>query len=70
MKDFYESFIAIRNPLEVLENDNSVSIHKRNLHFFAIETFKFKRGFSAPALCKEIIPQNRQNRLNVKVRDI
>ena len=33
--------------------------------FFAIETFKFKRGL-APALCKEMIPQIRQNRYELR----
>ena len=37
-----------------------MSIHKRNLRLFAIEMFKFKRCL-APALCKEMIPQNAQN---------
>ena len=35
--------------------------HKRNLRFVAIEIFKFKRGL-VPAQCKEMIPQNKQNR--------
>ena len=30
------------NFLELLEKDNSVSIHKQNLHFLAIDMFKFK----------------------------
>ena len=45
----------------VLEKDNPVSIRRGNLYFFAIETFKFKRGL-APALCKEMISQNRTKR--------
>ena len=47
--------------VELLEDDNSVSIHKRNLRFLAIERSRFKGGL-APALCKEMIPQNRQKR--------
>ena len=38
--------------IELSKNNNSVSIHKRNLRFLAIEIFKFKRGL-APALRKE-----------------
>ena len=30
--------------IELLEKDKSVSIHKRNIGFFATEMFKFKRG--------------------------
>ena len=47
--------------IELLEKDNFVPIHKLNLRFLAIEMLKFKRGL-AYALCKEVIPQNRQNR--------
>ena len=46
--------------IELLEKDNSVSIHKQNLRIFTIEMFTFERGL-VPALCKEMIPQNRQN---------
>ena len=41
---------------ELLEKDNSVSILKKNLGFFAIEMFKFNRGLS-PTLVTELIPQ-------------
>ena len=63
-KDVYESYIAIQKMFtnhnsdtkstftELSKNKNSVSIHKRNLRFLAIEIFKFKRGL-APALRKE-----------------
>ena len=30
------------NLIELLEKDNSVSIHKQNLHFLVIDMFKFK----------------------------
>ena len=38
---------------ELLEKDNSVSILKKNLGFFAIEMFKFNRGLS-PRLVTEL----------------
>ena len=60
MKDVYESSMAARNPpFSSYWKGNSVSIHEGNSRFLAIEMFKFKRSF-APALCKEIITQNRQ----------
>ena len=49
----------------ILGKDNSVSIHKRNLRFLAIEMFKFKRGL-APAPYEKMIPQNRQNRYKLQ----
>ena len=47
--------------IELLEKDYSVLIHKEILRFLSIDMFKFKRGL-APALCKEMIPQNRPHR--------
>ena len=64
MKEVCESFIASHKKsifIELLENDNSVSIHKQSLSFLVISMFEFKRGL-VPALCKELIPQDRQNR--------
>ena len=46
--------------IRLLGKDNSVSIHKRILGFYAIEVFKFKRDLDL-ALYKGMIPQNRQN---------
>ena len=44
---------------ELLEKDDSVSIHKRNLRFLACGMFKLKRDM-APELIKELILPNRQ----------
>ena len=52
--------------IKLLEKDNSISIHKWNLRFFAIEIFKLERGL-APALCKLMISQNRQNRHKLRI---
>ena len=65
MKDIYESFIMIRNPSSLNYWIIIVSIHKRTLHFYATEMFKFKRGLTS-SLCKEMIPQNRQNRYELR----
>lgn len=46
--------------IELLKIDFA-SIHKKNLRLLAIEVFKFKIGLVL-VLCKEMVPQNRQNR--------
>ena len=46
--------------IELLENDNSISITKRKSRFLVIEMFKFKRCLT-PVLRKKMIPQNRQS---------
>ena len=51
--------------IELLEKDNSVLIDKQNLHFLAIDMLQFK-GCLVPALSKEKIPQNRQNRYKLE----
>ena len=48
--------LSLLSFTELLEKDNSVSILKKNLGFFAIEMFKFNRGLS-PTLVTELIPQ-------------
>ena len=53
------------NDKKLLEKDNSLSIHEGNLRFLAIEMFKFKRGLGR-ALCKEMIPQNRHDRYELR----
>ena len=50
---------------ELLEKDDSVSIHKRNLRFLACEMFKLKRDMT-PVLIKELILPNRQRRYELK----
>ena len=50
---------------ELLEKDDSVSIHKRNLRFLACEMFKLKRDM-APELIKELILPNRQRRYELR----
>ena len=43
---------------EVLENDDSVSIHERNLHVLATEMYKISNGLSTP-LMKDIFATNK-----------
>ena len=43
---------------ELIEKVNSVSTHKRDLHFFAIEMCKFKKRFG--------LAQNKQNRYELR----
>ena len=50
---------------KLLEKDASVSIHKRNLCFFACGMFKLKRDL-APELIKELILPNRQRRYGLR----
>ena len=42
---------------ELLEKDNTVSVHQRNLQFLAIELYKVINGIS-PDLMKEVFPLN------------
>ena len=49
----------------MLENDGSVSIHKRNLRFLACEMFKLKRDMT-PELIKELILPNRQRKSDLR----
>ena len=57
----------IRNPpfYELLEKDDSVSIHKRKLRFLARKMFKLKRGI-AHELIKEFILPKRQHRYELR----
>ena len=45
---------------KLLERDNSVSIHERNLDFLAVEMLKIIKGV-APTLVKEMVPSNKEN---------
>ena len=47
--------------IELVEKDNSVSIHNQNLHSLFIKVFKFKRD-KTHALFKVMISQTRKNR--------
>ena len=49
----------------MLEKDDSVSIHKRNLRFFACEMFKLKKNM-ALELIKELILPDRQRRYELR----
>ena len=42
---------------ELLEKDNTVSVHQRNLQFLAIELYKVLNGLS-PDLMKDVFPLN------------
>ena len=42
---------------ELLEKDNTVSVHQRNLQFFATELYKVLKGLS-PDLMKDVFPLN------------
>ena len=65
MKDVYDSLIAIRNrPLLTYSKSIVLPqfIHKTFVSL-PLRCFKFKQGL-APALCEEMVPQNRQNSYN------
>ena len=47
-------------PFKLLDEDGSVTIHKQNLQFLAIEMFKVLEN-SAPTNFYEIIQKNEQN---------
>ena len=66
-QDIYEIIYSDKKYTsnELLGKGNSASIHKRKLRFLAIEMLKFKRSF-VPVLCKKMIPQNRQNRYELR----
>ena len=52
---------------EILELDNSVSIHHRNLHCFAIELYNtFKNN--SPDIMKDIFPLNTSSIYDIKNR--
>ena len=52
---------------QLLERDGSVSIHKRNMRFLAIEIFKIKTGTN-PTLVGEIFPLNEEMRYELRNR--
>ena len=68
---FHERCLRISNSdkkstfTELLEKDNSVLVHQRNLRFIVIEMFKFKISLG-PALCIEIIPKIKQNKYELR----
>ena len=62
MKDVYKSFIKIKNP--TLPNYYK-RIYLSQICFLSIEMLKFKRRLT-PALIKEMIPQNRQNKFKLQ----
>ena len=43
------------NITKLLQKDNAVTVHQRNLHVLATEIYKVKMGF-APQLVKELFP--------------
>ena len=45
---------------DLLDNDDSISIHKRNLHFVAMEIFKVAKN-SAPTIFYEIFQKHIRN---------
>ena len=50
---------------ELLEKDNSTTIHKRNIQLLATEIFKVKNGLSPPFM-SEIFVENAQNYYDLK----
>ena len=50
---------------ELLEKDNTVSVHQRNLQFLAIELYKVINGIS-PDLMKEVFPLNDDSGYNLR----
>ena len=50
---------------ELLEKDNTVSVHQRNLQFLAIESYKVANGIS-PDLMKEVFPLNDDSGYNLR----
>ena len=50
---------------QLLEQDGSISIHKRKLRFLEFEKFKLKRDM-ASGLIKELILPNRQRRYELR----
>ena len=50
---------------ELLEKDNTVSVHRRNLQFLAIELYKVINGIS-PDLMKEVFPLNDDSGYNLR----
>ena len=52
---------------DILEIDNSVSIHTRNLQSLAIELYKIVNGFS-PDIMKDVFPFNTNSSYNIRNR--
>ena len=52
---------------DLLEIDNSVSIHIRNLQAVAIELYKIVNGFS-PEIMKDVFPFNTNSSYNIRNR--
>ena len=50
---------------ELLEKDNTVSVHQRNLQFLAIELYKVVNGIS-PDLMKEVFPLHDDSGYNLR----
>ena len=50
---------------EILEKDNTVSVHQRNLQFLAIELYNVVNGIS-PDLMKEVFPLNDDSGYNLR----
>ena len=48
---------------QLLEKDNSVSIHTRNLRFLAVEMYKVVKGL-APTIINDLFPLKETNNLN------